>query len=198
MEENIDFEQNTITIRHTVTSCDLDGKRVLVASDTTKTKSSMRTLPLVPFMRERLLALKEEQQENRRLCGRSYIKDYIGYVCVNEIGDLIKPHYVTESFPKLLKANGLRHIRYHDLRHKYDLMIEDLLTMAELLGMVADMRTKDVRVIQEFGKYVPAFAAFEKNRLSLYREAAKEAEDILTRWEDEIDEDDEPDEYFSD
>ena len=194
----IDFEQNTITIRHTVTSCDLDGKRVLVASDTTKTKSSMRTLPLVPFMRERLLALKEEQQENRRLCGRSYIKDYIGYVCVNEIGDLIKPHYVTESFPKLLKANGLRHIRYHDLRHKYDLMIEDLLTMAELLGMVADMRTKDVRVIQEFGKYVPAFAAFEKNRLSLYREAAKEAEDILTRWEDEIDEDDEPDEYFSD
>ena len=113
----IDFDQNTITIRHTVTSCDLDGKRILVAADTTKTKSSMRTLPLVPFMRERLLALKDEQKDNRRLCGRSYIKDYIGYVCVNEIGDLIKPHYVTESFPKLLKANGLRHIRYHDLRH---------------------------------------------------------------------------------
>ena len=105
----IDFDQNTITIRHTVTSCDLDGKRVLVASDTTKTKSSMRTLPLVPFMRERLLTLKEEQQENRRLCGRSYIKEYLEYVCVNEIGDLIKPHYVTESFP--------RQIRYHDLRH---------------------------------------------------------------------------------
>ena len=83
-------------------------------------------------------------------------------------------------------------------KEKYDSMIEDLLTMAELLGMVADMRTKDVRAIQEFGKYVPAFAAFEKNRLSLYREAAKEAEDILTRWEDEIDEDDESDEYFSD
>ncbi len=113
----IDFDQNTITIRHTVTSCDLDGKRILVAADTTKTKSSMRTLPLVPFMRERLLALKEEQQENRRLCGRSYIKDYLEYVCVNEIGDLIKPHYVTENFPKLLKASGLRHIRYHDLRH---------------------------------------------------------------------------------
>lgn len=113
----IDFDQNTITIRHTVTSCDLDGKRVLVASDTTKTKSSMRTLPLVPFMRERLLALKEEQQENRRLCGRSYIKEYLEYVCVNEIGDLIKPHYVTESFPKLLKAKGMRQIRCHDLRH---------------------------------------------------------------------------------
>ncbi len=81
LPDAIDFEQNTITIRHTVTSCDLDGKRILVASDTTKTKSSMRTLPLVPFMRERLLALKEEQQENRRLCGRSYIKDYLECMC---------------------------------------------------------------------------------------------------------------------
>lgn len=113
----IDFEQNTITIRHTVTQCYLDDKLTMVASDSTKTKSSRRTLPLVPFVRERLLVLKEEQVENRRLCGRSYIKDYIGYVCINEIGDLIKPHYVTEQFRKLLQANGLRHIRFHDLRH---------------------------------------------------------------------------------
>ena len=115
----IDFEHDTITIRHTVTSCDIDGKRVLVAADTTKTKSSLRTLPLVPFVRERLLALKEEQKENRRLCGRSYNREYLDYVCVNEIGDLIKPHYVTESFPKLLKASGMRQIRFHDLRHPY-------------------------------------------------------------------------------
>ena len=40
----IDFDQNTITIRHTVTSCDLDGKRILVAADTTKTKSGFGTL----------------------------------------------------------------------------------------------------------------------------------------------------------
>lgn len=113
----IDFEQNTITVRHTVTQCNVDGKLVMVASDTTKTKSSRRTLPLVPFVRERLLVLKEEQEENRRLCGRSYIKDYIGYVCVNEIGDLMKPHYVTGEFPKLLDKNGLRRIRFHDLRH---------------------------------------------------------------------------------
>lgn len=113
----IDFEQNTITIRHTVTQCNVDGKLVMVASDTTKTKSSRRTLPLVPFVRERLLVLKEEQEENRRLCGRSYIKDYIGYICVNEIGDLMKPHYVTGGFPKLLDKNGLRRIRFHDLRH---------------------------------------------------------------------------------
>ena len=79
-------------------------------------------------------------------------------------------------------------------------MIEDLLTMAELIDMVSDMRTKDVRAIQEFGKFIPAYAAYERNRLSLSREAAKEAESIIDRWEDELDEDEdyEPDEYFSD
>ena len=113
----IDFENDSITIRHTVTSVTLDGKVQLVAADTTKTKSSLRTLPLVPFVKERLLVLKKEQENNRRLCGRSYHKQYVGYVCINEMGDLIKPHYVTEQFPKLLDANGLRRIRFHDLRH---------------------------------------------------------------------------------
>lgn len=78
----------------------LDGKVQLVAADTTKTKSSLRTLPLVPFVKERLLVLKKEQENNRRLCGRSYHKQFAGYVCINEMGDLIKPHYVTEQFPK--------------------------------------------------------------------------------------------------
>lgn len=113
----IDFEQNTITIRHTLTSVELDGKKVTVAADRTKTKSSMRTLPLVPFVKERLLTLKAEQEENRRLCGRSYIKDHIGYVCINEIGDIIKPNYISCGFPKMLEEYGLRRVRFHDLRH---------------------------------------------------------------------------------
>ena len=92
-------------------------------------------------------------------------------------------------------------------KEDYETMIDDLLTMSEIIQCVADMRTQDVKAIREFGKFVPAFAAFEKNRLSLYREAAKEAEEIFDRWADEIDdldeefmedEDYEPDEYYSD
>ena len=92
-------------------------------------------------------------------------------------------------------------------KEDYETMIDDLLTMSEIIQCVADMRTQDMRAIREFGKFVPAFAAFEKNRLSLYREAAKEAEEIFDRWADEIDdldedfmedEDYEPDEYYSD
>lgn len=45
------------------------------------------------------------------------VKDYTGYVCINEIGDIIKPNYVSCGFPKLLEEHGLRRVRYHDLRH---------------------------------------------------------------------------------
>ncbi len=113
----IDFQNNTITIKHTVTSCNLNGKHVQIAQDTTKTKSSRRTLPLVPVFREKLLEVKAYQEECRRLCGKCYNKQYLGYICVDEMGDLISPHYLTSAFPKLLEKNGLRRIRFHDLRH---------------------------------------------------------------------------------
>lgn len=113
----IDFQNNTITIRHTVTSCNLNGKHVQIAQDTTKTKSSMRALPLVPAFKEKLLAHKKQQEEYRRVCGRSYDKRYLDYICVDEMGTLISPHYLTSAFSKLLAKNNLRHIRFHDLRH---------------------------------------------------------------------------------
>ena len=42
---------------------------------------------------------------------------YLGYLCVDEVGNIIRPNYVTETFPKFLVENGLRRIRFHDLRH---------------------------------------------------------------------------------
>lgn len=113
----IDFEQNTITISHTVTSCNLDGKCVIVAKDTTKTKSSRRTLPLVPYFHEKLLAVKAQQERNQKLCGRSYNREFLEYICVDDIGDRFKPNYITSQFPKLLERNDFRKIRFHDLRH---------------------------------------------------------------------------------
>lgn len=113
----IDFEQNTITISHTVTSCNLDGKCVIVAKDTTKTKSSRRTLPLVPYFHEKLLAVKAQQERNQKLCGRSYNREFLEYICVDDIEDRFKPNYITSQFPKLLERNGFRKIRFHDLRH---------------------------------------------------------------------------------
>lgn len=77
----------------------------------------MRTLPLVPMFRERLLEAKAAEERKKRLCGRSYGEGYLDYICVDEMGNLIKPEYVTAAFPVFLEPNGLRKIRFHDLRH---------------------------------------------------------------------------------
>lgn len=113
----IDFENNSLVIRHTVTSFSIDGKYLIHASDSTKNKSSMRTLPLVPAFKEKLVIAMEQQKINRKLCGRSYSNDYLDYICVNELGVRLRPEYLTMAFPRLLEKNGLRRIRFHDLRH---------------------------------------------------------------------------------
>lgn len=113
----IDFENNTLTIQHTVTECNLDGKHIEVASDTAKTDSSLRTMPLVTNFREMLLAKKEKQEPYRKLCGRSYCKEYLDYIFVNEMGERWKPRYLSDGFKRILEQNGLRRIRFHDLRH---------------------------------------------------------------------------------
>lgn len=113
----IDFENSTLTIQHTVTECNLDGKHIEVASDTAKTDSSLRTMPLVTNFREMLLAKKEKQEHYRKLCGRSYCKEYLDYIFVNEMGERWKPRYLSDGFKRILEQNGLRRIRFHDLRH---------------------------------------------------------------------------------
>lgn len=113
----IDFENNTLTIQHTVTECNLDGKHIEVASDTAKTDSSLRTMPLVTNFRAMLLAKKEKQEHYRKLCGRSYCKEYLDYIFVNEMGERWKPRYLSDGFKRILEQNDLRRIRFHDLRH---------------------------------------------------------------------------------
>jgi integrase len=115
--ESINFEANTITIEHTVTTAIIDGKRIIIADDTTKSKSSFRTLPLVPEIRAKLLAVKEEQERNKELCGKSYNKVEGQYIYTDALGNRTKPNYLTTAFPAFMERNGFRRLRFHDLRH---------------------------------------------------------------------------------
>ena len=90
---------------------------MLVGRDTTKTKSSMRTLPLVASFREKLLELKEAQKENEKLCGECYDTRYKGYIFVDPMGKIYDPNLVSAGFKRIIRKNGLKEIRFHDLRH---------------------------------------------------------------------------------
>ena len=114
---SIDFENKTITIKHTVNIVTLDGKRQIMTKDKTKNKSSYRTLPLIDEISEKLFEVKKKQDSLKSVLGSGYSKDYLEYIFVNQLGDLIKPDFVSSHFRLLLKTNNLKHIRFHDLRH---------------------------------------------------------------------------------
>ena len=113
----IDFERKTLTIKHTVTEVTLDGKVLVVDKERTKTKASHRTLPLVAPFEELLYRMKAEQERNRKLCGGVYCTKYLDFIYVDELGERIKPNYITQHFSIVIKNNGLKKIRFHDLRH---------------------------------------------------------------------------------
>ena len=113
----IDFERKTITIRHVVTQATIDGKYQLVQKNRTKTKSSTRSLPLVPQFEAMLLQMRATQEQNKLILGDSYCREFSDYIYVDPLGYLIKPGYVTQHFRLVCDKNGLKQIRFHDLRH---------------------------------------------------------------------------------
>ena len=112
-----DFDNKTITIKHTVTIGKINGKRQIYSKDRIKNKSSYRTLPLIDDIANRLLEFKEQQEYFKKAFGKSYHKKDKDYVFVKPDGKLVRPDYVSEHFKILLNNLGLRHIRFHDLRH---------------------------------------------------------------------------------
>ena len=112
----IDWTENKITIRHKIIENKLAGGRI-EGLDVMKTKSSYRSLPLIPHIKEILLEEKEKQEKMRKLLRSAYNKKYLDYVCVDAIGDILTPKYISSHFKVILAKNKLKQIRFHDLRH---------------------------------------------------------------------------------
>ena len=115
--QNIDFDNDTFLIAHTVTETKVDGHLQMVKEDLTKNSSSYRSLPLVAPVKKLLLEKKQSIQEYRKLFRRSYYREDSDYVCVNEIGELIKPRTLSDNFKRIIRQNKIRNLRLYDCRH---------------------------------------------------------------------------------
>ena len=106
----VNFEAETITIRRTVSKV-----TTVVEKDKTKNASSRRSFPMTPEIKKLLLDLKAQQAKDKQFFGDTY------YDCDSVFrwsdGRPFSPDYVSDKLPKLLKANGMPHIRFHELRH---------------------------------------------------------------------------------
>ncbi len=114
---SIDFKNKSITIRKTVGRGKYDGVTQFLIKDIPKNKSSYRTLPMFDFIADLLKKYKEKYKLNEKIFGNTYITDYKDFICLMDNGELVKPDYVDRTFSRILKENGFRHIRLHDLRH---------------------------------------------------------------------------------
>lgn len=104
--QDVDFDKQTILVCHSVVEGVDDGKRIVCQRDTLKQAASRRTLPLF----EPITTLLHEEWERKKALNPVY-------VCSDRYGNVMKPDVVTHDFQKFLKEKGLRHIRFHDLRH---------------------------------------------------------------------------------
>jgi len=144
----IDFTNDTITVNHTIVKDYENSGNAVIAKGRAKNKSSLRTYPLTAEFMQELQNRKMWIEENRKLCGKSYNKDWSEYVFVNVLGDLITPDNVTYKFGQLIKANKLKPMRFHDLRHTCaSLMVANDVNMKQIqdwLGHSTFTTTADI------------------------------------------------------
>lgn len=115
---SIDFQSGVFSISTTVVR-EKHGDQIIavVRDQTTKTESSMRTLPLCPYTYQYFLNLRQYQLYQQERCGNCYDTRYTDFLCVDQMGTLLQPDYITQKFQQILVKYGLRRIRFHDLRH---------------------------------------------------------------------------------
>jgi len=156
---DINLEKSSLSIRRTL----IEGSRILpdgtgltqASVNLPKTRNSQRTLDLPNEVAASLRRQRTQQGRLRLIAGEAW--QSTDFVFTNGLGGSLWPSNVGVKFRKHLKSNGLRHVRFHDLRHTAaTLMLESgsrLEEVSQALGHASIAITKDV-----YAPYVPTLA----------------------------------------
>lgn len=110
----IDFENKILSVTGTIKDKSESGTKAYYSTEA-KTKASIRSFPLTDEMVTYLKELKAQQDKRRTM--PHYNHDWDDFLCVRNNGNLLRPGYVTQTFPQLCETCGLRKIKLHELRH---------------------------------------------------------------------------------
>ncbi len=114
--DDIDFEAGTISIRRSV---DYQGHGkgggFAFTEGPPKTKAGIRTVPLLPALRDVLLTHRMQQNDAKLKAGDLWQEKNL-VLCTRQ-GNFLRAAYIREVFYKLLEKAGLPQIHIHDLRH---------------------------------------------------------------------------------
>ncbi|MCA9878275.1 MAG: site-specific integrase [Thermomicrobiales bacterium] len=127
---DIDLEAGTLRVSRSLGRV---GKELVVKEP--KTDRSKRTLSLGASNVASLRKHKDEQAFARRKAGSRWQET--DYVFVSSIGTAIDPDNLSKQYKALLVGAGLRHQRFHDLRHTAaTLMLRDGLPVHEVSAVL--------------------------------------------------------------
>lgn len=113
--KDIDLESKTLSIRGVIVQ---EGTaKGVYYRDHPKSEAGKRQFPLSEAQCKVLKHWKAQQATYRLSMGNTYNTKWQDFVCVDQMGELITPGYISWSFKKFLEKNDLPSIRFHDLRH---------------------------------------------------------------------------------
>lgn len=138
---DVNFDARTLTVSKTLKR--LEGKLVVKCP---KTESSNRTLDLPESLIVKLREHRRRQLEEQMREGTKW-KDS-GHVFTTRVGTPIDPRKINKLLTALLKRAGIRHRRFHDLRHSFGTLLlaegEQVKVISGLLGHSRTSITEDL------------------------------------------------------
>jgi integrase len=112
----------------------------------TKTRSSVRELPIPDYVFEEILKEREKYEQNKRR--RSTEFQDLNYICCSSYGRPRSKNYHWVYYKKLLEECGLPDIRWHDLRSTFcTLLLKNGFSpkaVSKLMGHAKEIITTDV------------------------------------------------------
>ena len=109
---DIDLDASTLTVRHALAR--IEGELVLVEP---KSATSRRVVPLPALVRDALAAHRLRQAQEHLPLRPEPGDVFAGLVFTTTFGTPLDGISVTRRFQRILRAAGLPHQRFHDLRH---------------------------------------------------------------------------------
>lgn len=152
--QDIDFGRNELFIERqlgrSTSNEGIEEEKMLVQELETKTRNSIRTIPLADFVMDEIILQRQRYEELR-----SNFSDFqdLGYLCCRENGSPYRRNFVGPSFKRLLKLCGFKDMQWRFLRNTYATILAEyeisMKAIASSLGHYSPTFTNDVYVESE-------------------------------------------------
>lgn len=140
---DIDFENQRLSVKRSIYKLS-DGK---AREKEPKSKCSIRTISIPERLCKTLTEYRLQQNRHIAYLGDSWKN--LDYVFTEEDGHVMNPQTPTKQFSKFLNRHGIRHLKFHGLRHTSATMLLangcDIKTVSSRLGH-ADITTTNIYV----------------------------------------------------